>query len=109
MEIMKIITILQSFDEEYIMYRMGSEFAAAVTEAVSMLVRQGERIAELETDADMKVKDDVRQALYERLQGHCILQEYGECTNSQAPDCIWCLADALIKQNVIVKGVENAQ
>lgn len=107
MEIMKIITTLQSFDEGYIMYRMGDEFATAVTEAVKLLVRQGERIAELEAAADREdlTGDVVRQMLYGLLEGHCILLEYGECANSKAPDCIWCLADYLVKKGVTVKGV----
>lgn len=109
MEIMKIITTLQSFDEGYILYKMGSEFATAVTEAVNLLVRQGERITELEEAADREdtpAGDDVRQKIYNLLEGHCALQKYGECTNSKAPDCIWCLADALVKQGVTVEGTD---
>lgn len=107
MEIMKIITTLQSFDEGYIMYKMGDEFATAVTEAVKLLVAQGERIAELEAAADREdlTGDVVRQALYDRIEGHCALSPFGECTNSDAPDCVWCLADYLVKKGVTVKGV----
>ena len=48
MEILKIIQRLQSYSEDIVAENMGSEFAQAVTEAVSLLISQGERIAELE-------------------------------------------------------------
>lgn len=48
MEILKIIQQLQSYSEDVVAENMGSDFARAVTEAVSLLISQGERIAELE-------------------------------------------------------------
>lgn len=48
MEILKIITTLQSYSEDILAYKLDGSFAGAVTEAVSLLVQMGERIAELE-------------------------------------------------------------
>jgi hypothetical protein len=50
MEILKIIQQLQSYSEDVVAENMGSDFARAVTEAVSLLISQGERIAELESE-----------------------------------------------------------
>lgn len=48
MTILKIIETLQIYSEEFIAYKIDRQFASAVTEAVSLLISQGERIAELE-------------------------------------------------------------
>lgn len=48
MEILKIIETLQSITPDLISYKLGAPFAHAVEEAVSLLVAQGERIADLE-------------------------------------------------------------
>lgn len=49
MEILKIVETLQSITPDLISYKLGATFACAVEEAVSLLVTQGERIADLET------------------------------------------------------------
>lgn len=48
MEIFKIIEKLQIYSEEFIAYKLDGQFANAVTEAVSLLIGQGEQIADLE-------------------------------------------------------------
>ena len=48
MEILKIIETLQSYSEDVVKYKLDGKFAHAVTEAVELLVTQGEKIAELE-------------------------------------------------------------
>lgn len=48
MDILKIIETLQSFSDELVSYKMGGEFSYAVTEAVNLLIEQGERITDLE-------------------------------------------------------------
>jgi hypothetical protein len=48
MDILKIIEALQSFSEDMVTYKLGGEFSCAVTEAVNLLVEQGERITDLE-------------------------------------------------------------
>jgi hypothetical protein len=48
MTILKIIEALQSYSEEVLAYKLDGNFANAVTEAVSLLISQGERIADLE-------------------------------------------------------------
>lgn len=48
MEILKIIETLQSYSENVVAYKLDGAFAGAVTEAVALLVAQGEKIAELE-------------------------------------------------------------
>ena len=48
MDILKIIQALQTYSEDVVAYKLDSRFACAVTEAVSLLVEQGERIADLE-------------------------------------------------------------
>lgn len=50
MDIFKIISNLQAHSEEMITYKLGSDFASAVTAAVELLIRQGERIAELDAE-----------------------------------------------------------
>lgn len=50
MNILKIIQQLQFYSEDVVTENMGSDFASAVTEAVSLLISQGERIAELESE-----------------------------------------------------------
>lgn len=155
MDIFKIVNGLQSYSEGVVTFAFDSTFAGAVTAAAQLLVKQGERIVEMEEAAglintensrlasenarlqleleatraerDLATKrvvelesqseqqqqtknipeiseDDTRQKLYDILEDHCILQEYGECNNPKAPDCIWCLADALVKQEVTVKA-----
>ena len=46
-EILKIIEKLQIYSEDFIAYKLDGGFANAVTEAVSLLISQGERITEL--------------------------------------------------------------
>ena len=48
MEIMKIVEMLQKYDPEFLAYDLDSEFSQAVTAAAELLVRQGERIVDLE-------------------------------------------------------------
>lgn len=48
MEILKIIETLQSYSEDAVAYKLDGAFAYAVTEAVALLVAQGEKIAEME-------------------------------------------------------------
>ena len=48
MEILKIVETLQSVTPDLISYKLGATFACAVEEAVSLLIAQGERIADLE-------------------------------------------------------------
>lgn len=50
MEIMKIIQTLQEPGFEVVAYKLGAPFAASVDEAVALLISQGERIADLETE-----------------------------------------------------------
>lgn len=48
MEILKIVETLQEPGFVLLNYKMGAEFAQAVEDAVSLLVAQGEQIADLE-------------------------------------------------------------
>ena len=48
MEILKIVETLQEPGFVLLNYKMGAEFAQAVEDAVSLLVAQGERIADLD-------------------------------------------------------------
>ena len=48
MEILKIVETLQQPGFELLNYKLGATFACAVEEAVSLLIAQGERIADLE-------------------------------------------------------------
>lgn len=48
MDILKIVEGLQSYSESLIGCKLDLEFAEAVTEAVSLLISQGEQIADLE-------------------------------------------------------------
>ena len=48
MEILKIVEVLQSYTEDAVAYKLDSRFACAVTEAVALLIGQGEQIADLE-------------------------------------------------------------
>lgn len=48
MTILKIIETLQIYSEDFIAYKLDGQFANAVTEAVSLLIGQGEQIADLE-------------------------------------------------------------
>ena len=48
MEILKIVKTLQEPGFVLLNYKMGAEFAQAVEDAVSLLVAQGERIADLD-------------------------------------------------------------
>ena len=48
MEILKIVETLQEPGFELLNYKLGATFACAVEGAVSLLVSQGERIADLE-------------------------------------------------------------
>lgn len=48
MDILKIIQTLQTYSEDFVAYKLDGRFAHAVTEAVSLLIEQGERIADLE-------------------------------------------------------------
>ena len=58
MEILKIINKLQSYSEDVIAYKLDSEFACAVTEAVNLLVSQGERLADLEDNRQKELEFD---------------------------------------------------
>ena len=48
MEILNIIETLRSYSEDVVAFTLDGAFAHAVSEAVELLVKQGERIAELE-------------------------------------------------------------
>ena len=48
MEILRIIEHLQFYPENVVAYKLDGCFAHAVTEAAELLVKQGERIADLE-------------------------------------------------------------
>ena len=50
MTILKIIETLQIYSEDFIAYKLDGQFANAVTEAVALLIGQGERIADLENE-----------------------------------------------------------
>jgi hypothetical protein len=50
MEILKIIEELQSYGEDFLTYKLDGDFANAVTEAVSLLISQGEQIADLQNE-----------------------------------------------------------
>ncbi|MBQ6952126.1 MAG: hypothetical protein IJN44_11625 [Clostridia bacterium] len=52
MEILKIVATLQEPSFEMVSYKMGAPYAEAINEAVSLLVAQGERIADLEDKLD---------------------------------------------------------
>lgn len=51
MEILKIVETLQSYSEDTVAYKLNGSFANAVSEAVALLVEQGEKIAELEAQS----------------------------------------------------------
>ena len=60
MEILKIIEHLQSYPENMVAYKLDGCFANAVTEAAELLVKQGERIADLEAaleSVEMELED----------------------------------------------------
>ena len=50
MTILKIIEALQSYSEDVLAYKLDGGFANAVTDAVSLLIRQGEQIADLQNE-----------------------------------------------------------
>ena len=50
MEILKIVETLQSYSEDTVAYKLDGVFANAVTEAVALLIGQGEQIADLENE-----------------------------------------------------------
>lgn len=50
MTILKIIETLQIYSEDFIAYKLDGGFANAVTEAVSLLISQGEQIADLQNE-----------------------------------------------------------
>ena len=50
MTILKIIEALQSYSEDVLAYKLDGGFANAVTEAVSLLISQGEQIADLQNE-----------------------------------------------------------
>lgn len=51
MEILKVVEALQSYQEEVIAYKTESRFAHTVQEAISLLIGQGEQIADLQNEA----------------------------------------------------------
>lgn len=48
MDILEIVKTLESYSEDTVAYKLDSKFAHAVTEAVDLLVAQGEIIADLQ-------------------------------------------------------------
>ena len=48
MDILKIVETLQLYSEDLIGYKLDNVFASAVSDAVSLLISQGEQIADLE-------------------------------------------------------------
>ena len=50
MTILKIIEELQSYGEDFLTYKLDGGFANAVTEAISLLIGQGEQIADLQNE-----------------------------------------------------------
>ena len=51
MDILKLVEALEKTSREIITYEVNCEYSEAINEAVSLLVKQGERIAELEAQA----------------------------------------------------------
>ena len=50
---------------------------------------------------DEQLMDLVMQ-LHEILEGHCAMNPDRECSNSAAPDCVYCLAKHLVERGVTV-------
>ena len=50
MEILEIVQALQTYTEDFIAYKVDGKFAHAVTEAVELLIEQGERLADVEVE-----------------------------------------------------------
>lgn len=50
MNILKIAEVLESYSEDVLAYKLDGRFANAVTEAVSLLISQGEQIADLQNE-----------------------------------------------------------
>jgi hypothetical protein len=48
MQILKIIEALQSYSEDVIAYKLDSKFAHAVSEAVDLIIAQGELLADIQ-------------------------------------------------------------
>ena len=48
MEILKIVEALEAYSEDILAYKLDSGFAHAVTEAIGLLIGQGEQIADLQ-------------------------------------------------------------
>lgn len=48
MDILEIVKTLESYSEDVVAYKLDGRFANAVTEAVALLVAQGEIIADLQ-------------------------------------------------------------
>lgn len=63
MEILKIVEALQGYSEDTVAYKLDSRFAFAVTEAVRLLVEQGERLAELDNKPEVKTNADRIRAM----------------------------------------------
>lgn len=49
MEILEIVKTLQAYTEDVVAYKLDSEFAHAVVEAVALLIEQGERLTDVES------------------------------------------------------------
>lgn len=50
MDILKIVEALEAYSEDTLAYKLDSGFAHAVTEAIGMLIGQGEQIADLQNE-----------------------------------------------------------
>ena len=69
MTILKIIEALQSYSEDILAYKLDGGFANAVTEAVSLLISQGEQIADLQNELrQVKAERDVAIGYLERIK-----------------------------------------
>ena len=66
MEILKIVEALQSYTEDVVAYKLDSRFACAVTEAVKLLVEQGEQLADLENVPAIKINADRFRTMSDR-------------------------------------------
>lgn len=82
MEILEIVKTLQAYTEDVVAYKLDSEFAHAVTEAVSLLIEQGERLTDVEVVHGQWEKDTgswlcgrcsvcKREFLWDNIETYC--------------------------------------
>lgn len=69
MNILKIAEVLESYSESHISCKLDLEFTEAVTEAVSLLISQGEQIADLQNELrQIKAERDAAIGDLERIK-----------------------------------------